>query len=163
MKALEQLSTHLNERVIELQEAKDKGSKMVGYVPNGFMPAELISGFSPKAMPVPLLRGGEHEPVLFSGAYIPRWVETFYRAQIGYKMLAENAVYNMVDILISALMDSNQRAMSDTWTYFTGIPAFMFAVPHEKSDIALEYYIEGVNLFKKSLRKLPAALLTRKR
>ena len=154
MKAVDQLTAHLNERIIESQKARDSGSKMIGYVPNGYLPEEFIAACNPKAMPIPLIRGGEHEPVLYSGAYIPRWVDTFYKAQVGYKMLAENMLYNMVDLLVNALVDSNQRAMADTWTFFTGVPSYLFGVPHEKSDIGFEYYYDGVKLFKEKLEEL---------
>ena len=154
MEALKKLTEHLEQRMVDYQQAKEQGTKMVGYVPNGYLPDELITACSPKAMPIPIIRGGEHEPVLYSGAYIPRWVNTFYKAQVGYKMLGENTLYNMVDLLVNALVDSNQRAMADTWTFFTGIPSYLFGVPHEKTEIGLEYYYDGVKLFKEKLEEL---------
>ena len=153
MNALDELSNHIDGRILELQEAKSAGTKMIGFVPNGYLPEEIIEAAAPNAMPVALARGGENEPVLYSGSYIPRWVDTFYRSQVGYKMLRENVLYNMVDMLVSSLLDCNQRAMCDAWAFFEEMPCFMFGVPHEKTNIAFDYYNEGVALLKQKIEE----------
>ena len=153
MKVLEELSNHIDGRILELQDAKNAGSKMIGFVPNGYLPEEIIEAAAPKAIPIALARGGENEPVLYSGSYIPRWLDTFYRAQVGYLMLKENVLYNMVDLLVSSLLDCNQRAMNDAWSFFAEMPCFMFGVPHENTDIAFDYYHEGVELLKQKIEE----------
>jgi len=80
MEAMQRLSKHLRGRMIDLRKAKDEGRKLIGYTPGGYFPEELALACG--AIPVGLLRGGEHEPVLMAGAYMPRWLDTFARAQI---------------------------------------------------------------------------------
>ena len=80
MRALESLDAHLRNRAAELQRMKSEGYKIIGYLPGGYMPEELILACG--AIPLGLNSGGEHEPVMFAGAYLPRWLSTFSRAQI---------------------------------------------------------------------------------
>ena len=38
MKGMSRLSTHLDKRLMDLMAMKDRGAKIVGYIPNGYMP-----------------------------------------------------------------------------------------------------------------------------
>ncbi len=152
MEATDSLSAHMKTRVIELKKLKDEGRKIIGYTPGGYMPEELV--YACGAVPVGLIRGGEQEPVLYSGTYLPRWMDTFCRAQIGYKMLGEDPIYQMVDLLAVPLTDNNIRAVADCWDFYTDTEVFRFGVPHHKSDFAFNYYLDGINLLKEKLESL---------
>lgn len=158
MKATDKLSAHMKTRVIDLTKLQNEGRKVIGYTPGGYMPEELV--YACGALPVGLIRGGEHEPVLYSGAYLPRWMDTFCRAQIGYKMLGEEPLYQMVDLLAVPLTDNNIRAVADCWDFYTDTEVFRFGVPHEKSDFALNYYLEGINLLRDKLESLTGTKIT---
>ena len=80
MKAMEELDSHLRTRLIGLKEAKDAGTKIIGYTPGGYFPEELVLACG--AIPVGLIRGGEHAPVVHSGAYICRWIDTFVELKL---------------------------------------------------------------------------------
>lgn len=138
MKAREKLDEHLGARMVELRRKKDEGVKIVGFTPGGYMPEELVHACG--AIPVGLIRGGDHEPVAVSGAYIPRFIDTFCRSQIGYRVLEEEPLYQMIDLLVTPLTDSNIRAIADCWTFYTDVDIFRFGVPQNKTEYGLEYY-----------------------
>jgi len=152
MEAMDTLSDHMKTRVLELKKLQNEGCKIIGYTPGGYMPEELV--YACGAVPVGLIRGGEQEPVLYAGAYLPRWMDTFCRAQIGYKMLGEDPSYQMVDLLAVPLTDNNIRAVADCWDFYTDTEVFRFGVPHDKSDFAFNYYLDGINLLKEKLESL---------
>ena len=82
MEAIDRLSDHLKTRLVDLSKAKGEGRKIVGYTPGGYLPEELV--LASGAIPLGLIRGGDHSAVELAGAYLCRWIDTFWRAQIGY-------------------------------------------------------------------------------
>ena len=153
MKAMEKLSAHLGMRTMELMRMKEKGVKIVGYTPGGYMPEELV--YACGAVPVGLIRGGDPEPVAESAAYIPRFIDTFCRSQIWNRMLGEEPLYQMIDLLVCPITDNNNRAIADCWNFYTDVDVFRFGVPHRKDDEdAFKYYLEGLHLLKEKLEGL---------
>ena len=55
MEALNKLSAHLKNRLVDLSRAKEKGVKIIGYTPGGFLPEELV--LASGAIPLCLVRG----------------------------------------------------------------------------------------------------------
>ena len=163
MEAREKLAGHLRNRIVELGRLRENGHKVIGYTPGGYMPEELV--YACEAMPVPvgLIRGGEREPVATAGAYLPRWFDTFCRAQIGYRVLEEEALYNMIDLLVAPVTDNNNRAIADNWDFYTDIEVFRFGVPHTKHDNGFDYYLSGINRLKEKLEDLTGTEITEPR
>jgi benzoyl-CoA reductase/2-hydroxyglutaryl-CoA dehydratase subunit BcrC/BadD/HgdB len=145
------LAGHLERRLIELKRVRDGGTKVVGYTPGGFMPEELVHACG--AVPVGLIRGGDPEPVAQGVAYIPRFIDTFCRSQIGYRMLGE-PLYQMIDLLVAPITDNNSRAIADCWNFYTDVDVLRFGVPHNKDEDAFNYYLEGLHLLRERLEKL---------
>jgi benzoyl-CoA reductase/2-hydroxyglutaryl-CoA dehydratase subunit BcrC/BadD/HgdB len=160
MQAREKLSAHLRSRIIELSELKREGRKVIGYLPGGYMPEELVYACEAVPVPVGLFRGGEHEPVLVAGAYLPRWIDTFCRAQIGYKVLKEEPLYDLIDLLVVPITDNNVRAIADCWNFYTDVEVFRYGVPHAKTENGFRYYLEGLHLLKQKLEKLTGTKIT---
>ena len=52
------LTRELLPGVLDLEQLQGQGRKLIGYVPNGYLPEELI--YAAGAVPVPLLRWGCH-------------------------------------------------------------------------------------------------------
>ncbi|MFH1624006.1 MAG: 2-hydroxyacyl-CoA dehydratase family protein, partial [Pseudomonadota bacterium] len=77
MGAMDRLSAHMEERYRDLRKKRSEGVKIIGYTPGGYMPEELV--YASGAIPVCLMRGGDHEAVAESAAYIPRFIDTFCR------------------------------------------------------------------------------------
>jgi benzoyl-CoA reductase/2-hydroxyglutaryl-CoA dehydratase subunit BcrC/BadD/HgdB len=160
MQAMERVSAHLRTRIVELSKMKRDGHKIIGYTPGGYLPEELLYACGAMPVPVGLIRGGEHEPVLVAGAYLPRWLDTFCRAQIGYKVLKEEALYDLIDLLVVPITDNNIRAVADCWNFYTDTEVFRFGVPHSKTDNGFRYYLDGINLLKEKLEKLTGTEIT---
>jgi benzoyl-CoA reductase/2-hydroxyglutaryl-CoA dehydratase subunit BcrC/BadD/HgdB len=151
MEAMKRLSDHLATRVIELTRMRENGTKLVGYAPGGYLPEELV--YACGAVPVGLIRGGDPEPVAESAAYVPRFIDTFCRSQIGYRMLGEEPLYQMVDLFIVPVTDQNIKAVADCFDFFGGANVFRYGVPHQKDEHAFEYYLAGLHALKRKLEE----------
>lgn len=151
MEALAALETHLRERVNDIKERKNKGAKVVGFVP-GFTPEELI--YASGAIPLGLLEGGDSSAIAASSAYMTRFVDTFCRAQVGYYMSGEHPLYQLPDLVVIPSADDNFRALIDVLVQVGNIEVFRLGIPHERTDIAVDFYVEMIGLLKKKLEGL---------
>jgi benzoyl-CoA reductase/2-hydroxyglutaryl-CoA dehydratase subunit BcrC/BadD/HgdB len=140
---------------------RKKGKKIIGYIPNGYMPEELISACD--AVPVGLFRGGESAPVTASLAYLGRFLDPFCRAQIGYRKLKQEALYQSIDLLVVPVTDNHMRAIADSWDFYSEVEVLRVGVPHAKTNHALRYYREGLHVVKERLEKLTGTEITDQR
>lgn len=152
MEALENLLAHVRERPTELTRAKQQGVKIVGYTPGGYFPEELA--YACGVMPVALLRGGDHEAIIAAGPYLARFLDTFCRAQIGYRMLGEEPLYQMVDLVVAMVGDNHVRAIAESWEFWTDVEILKLAVPANKTKHGFEYYLEAIYRLKDKLEEL---------
>ncbi|MFC1963552.1 2-hydroxyacyl-CoA dehydratase subunit D [Chloroflexota bacterium] len=157
---MDKLADHLKCRVAELRNMKGEGRKIIGYTPGGYMPEELIYACGTMPVPVGLIKGGELKPVLLSGEYIPRWIDTFCRAQIGYFTSNDEPLYLIIDSLIVPITDTNIRSVADVLDFYTDIEVFRFGVPHAKTKTGLEYYLNGIKALKGKLEDITGAEIT---
>jgi benzoyl-CoA reductase/2-hydroxyglutaryl-CoA dehydratase subunit BcrC/BadD/HgdB len=157
MEAMKDLSTHLEGRVSELKRLKGEGKKIVGYITGGFMPEELV--LAGGAIPVGLNRGGDHEAVLKSTEYIPRFIDAYSRAQIGCWAL-EEPLYRLVDLVVVHCTDKNISAIADCWEMWTETKVLKLGVPHNKRSHAFKYYLEGLHLLREEIEKLTGNTIT---
>ena len=149
MGAIDRIQSHLKKRPADLKQAKSEGIKIVGYIPGGYFPEELV--LAAGAIPVCMIQGGDHTVVELSGEYVDRWLDTFCRAQIGYGISGEDPYYNMIDILFVPITDNNTRVISDTLDYFTDMEIFPIGVPHTKDSGGYRYYRHGLMKVKTKL------------
>jgi benzoyl-CoA reductase/2-hydroxyglutaryl-CoA dehydratase subunit BcrC/BadD/HgdB len=161
MKTIEDLSIYLKERVAELLRLKKQGVKIIGYVPGGFVPEELI--WAGGAIPAPLNRGGDHEAVLKSIEFMPRVFDTYSRCQIGYWALGE-PLYRMGDLMVVPCTDKNIQAIGDCWEMWTETKLFRLGVPHNNTtEHAFRYYLEELHSLKGEIEKLTGNQITEAR
>ncbi len=113
MEALDNLLAHVRARSLEIMRAKQQDIKIVGYTPGGYFPEELAHACG--VVPVALLRGGDHEAVVAAGPYLARFLDTFSRAQIGYRKLKEDQLYQIVDLVVAMIGDNHMRAIAESW------------------------------------------------
>jgi benzoyl-CoA reductase/2-hydroxyglutaryl-CoA dehydratase subunit BcrC/BadD/HgdB len=146
---MHELLPSLNTSLINLRELKNQGRKIIGYIPNGYMPEELVHASG--AIPVALARGGDAAPVAASASCLARFLDPFCRAQIGYRLLKEEPIYQMPDMLVVPVTDNHVRAIADSWDFYTDVEVFRFGVPHVKAGHGFEYYKEGLNQLKERL------------
>jgi len=158
MEAMDKLSAHLRTRLVDLIKAKTEGRKIIGYTPGGFLPEELV--IASGAIPVGLIRGGDHAMVELSSAYICRWIDTFCRGQIGYAVSGEDPYYNVIYLLVVPMTDNHIRAIMDVVDYNTNIDVFPFGVPHMKDNLSIDYYSKGIARLKKKLEELTGIEIT---
>jgi benzoyl-CoA reductase/2-hydroxyglutaryl-CoA dehydratase subunit BcrC/BadD/HgdB len=151
MEATKRLTDHMSTRLTELTRIREKGTKLIGYAPGGYMPEELV--YACGAVPVGLVRGGDPEPVAESAAYVPRFIDTFCRSQIGYRMLGEEPLYQMLDLFIVPVTDHNIKTIADCFNFFAKDNVFRFGVPHQKDEHAFEYYLSGLHSLKNKLEE----------
>ena len=158
MDAMERLSAHLKVRTSELCKMKKEGVKIVGYSPGGYMPEELV--YAAGAVPVCLARGGEPEPITESLAYVPRFLDTFCRAQIGYRMMGEEPLYQMPDLMVVPITDINSKVIADCWNFYTKDFVFRLGVPSLKEEDTEDYYRGSLQLLKEKLEHLTGNKIT---
>jgi len=144
--------------VLELQQKRKEGIPVVGYIPNGYVPIELI--YACGAESVPLFYGGEASPVSASTPYLGRFIDPFCRAQIGYKLGQESPLYQTIDLLIVPITDQHNRGISDSWNFYTDVEVFPLGIPKAKTRQAFEYYLTGLNRLKKRLEVLTGNEIT---
>ena len=158
MDTISAISTYLEERLGELISLKKDGKKIVGYVPGGYVPEELI--WASGAIPVGLNKGGNYNAVLKSIEYIPRFFDTFSRSQIGYWAL-EDPLYRLPDLIVVPCTDKSIESIADCWEMWTETKVFKFGIPHNiDSDHAFQYYLDGLRLLKQELEKLTGQSIT---
>jgi benzoyl-CoA reductase/2-hydroxyglutaryl-CoA dehydratase subunit BcrC/BadD/HgdB len=158
MGTINTLSTYLERRVSDLVRLKKEGKKVVGYVPGGFMPEELV--WASGAIPIGLNKGGNYEAVLKSTEFLPRFFDTFSRSQIGYWAL-EDPLYRLPDLVVVPSTDKSIETIASCWELWTETKVFKLGVPHNvESDHAFQYYLEGLHLLKEELEKLTGNSIT---
>ncbi len=158
MEAMDQLSIHLEKRPDDLIHAKNEGQKIIGYTPGGFFPEELV--LAAGAIPVCLLNGGDYSMVQLAGEYICRWIDTFYRCQMGCGLSGNDPYYKVLDLMVVPNTDNHARALSDVLSYNTDIDIFSFGVPHMKEPATLEYYLHGITRLRNRLEEVTGNSIT---
>ena len=161
MEAMEKLLSHLDNRLLELEKIREKGTKIVGHTPNAYMPEELV--YASGALPLALIRGGDSAAVQASTPYLMRFLDAFCRAQIGYRVLQQEPLYQMPDLLIVPVTDLNVRGIADSWEFFTDVEVFRLGVPHLKTEHGFRHFLEGLNLLKERLERLTGTKVTEQR
>ena len=161
MEGMNIIRSHLKSALTDLKQAKGQGRKIIGYTPGGYFPEELV--LAAGAIPLGLIQGGDHSVVEASIAYIDRWLDTFYRAQIGSGISGSDPYYNLIDILFIPITDSNNRALSETPHFHTDMDIFQFGIPHTKAASALQYYLHGITRVKEKIEAFTGVEITDQR
>jgi len=145
----------------KLQAKRKQGVPVVGYIPNGYLPVELIRACG--AEPLALFQGGEASPVLAATPCLGRFLDPFSRAQIGYRLENKSPPYQMIDRLIVPMTDQHARGIADAWHFYTDVEVFELGVPKAKTPQALDYYFEGLLRLKSFLETLTGTEITDQR
>jgi benzoyl-CoA reductase/2-hydroxyglutaryl-CoA dehydratase subunit BcrC/BadD/HgdB len=162
MKALDKLDAHLKTRLTDLRSAKEQGRKIIGYPAGGYFPEELALACD--ALPICFIKAGDNDVLKDAGAYLCRWFDPFWRSQIGYLTSGQDPYYTIVDLIVVPITDNHIRAFSNTLGYYTPErESFVFGVPHVKDNLALGYYLQGVNRLKNMLEEFTGVEITESR
>ena len=161
MKAIDDLSNYLKGRLVEIEKLKKEGKKIVGYIPAGYVPEEII--WAGGAIPVALNRGGDHEAVMKSMEFMPRVYDTYSRCQIGYWALGE-PLYQMIDLMVVPCTDKNIQAIGDCWEMWTDTRLLRLGIPRNNTtEHAFKYYLESLHELKGEIEKLTGNPITEAR
>jgi benzoyl-CoA reductase/2-hydroxyglutaryl-CoA dehydratase subunit BcrC/BadD/HgdB len=161
MRALATLVSDVRSRLVAVRAEKARGRKVVGYLPGGYLPEELV--LASGAIPLGMIRSADQVAIEKSLEYICRWFDPFYRGQIAYLTAENDPFYSILDLLAVAITDAHCRSVCDTAAVFSDIPLFQFGVPHRKDDLALEYYTYGLGRLKERLESLTGQEITEER
>lgn len=158
----ERLALHLRDRPAQLREAQEKGVKIIGYFPGGYVPEELITASG--AIPICLIDGGDTLPVEASLSAIPHIFCPFARTQVGERLLQRNPYYSMIDMLIAPITCQHLKKAAEIWEYYGDIEIFKLGIPHQYSnDFEFEYYIDRLRALRKRLEAFTGNKITDER
>ncbi|MGV8073338.1 MAG: 2-hydroxyacyl-CoA dehydratase subunit D [Syntrophobacteraceae bacterium] len=161
MVVMDGLVRYLDDRLSELSAIRGRGRKVIGYTPGGYLPDELVLACG--AVPLGMIRGGDHAAVENAGAYLCRWIDPFCRAQIGYGVSGNDLYYSSVDLLVVPITDNHIRGISDVLSFRTDLEVYPFGVPHKKDASAFEYYYAKLQRLKKKLEDFTGTKITDQR
>jgi benzoyl-CoA reductase/2-hydroxyglutaryl-CoA dehydratase subunit BcrC/BadD/HgdB len=150
---IESFDLHLKGRLAQLEAAKSKGIKIIGYFPGNYVPEELI--VSAGAIPLCLASGGDAFPVQASLSAIPDVFCPFARTQVGEKLLKRNPFYKIIDMLIAPVTCQHLKKVSEIWEYYGDIEVFKLGIPHQcDNDFEISYYADRLRVLKERLQQV---------
>jgi benzoyl-CoA reductase/2-hydroxyglutaryl-CoA dehydratase subunit BcrC/BadD/HgdB len=129
----------LTDRRDSLDDAGKNGIKVVGYLPGGYVPEELIHASG--AIPICLSNGGEAQVAREGLSVLPHVICPFARAQVGEALLGRDPFYKALDLVVVPSTCQHLRIVGDVWEYYGGPEVFKLGVPYDPSDgFSLTYY-----------------------
>lgn len=162
MRALEALDEHLKNRLADLRTAKEQGRRVIGYSAGGYLPEELVLACD--GIPICFVQAGDNAVLKDAGRYLCRWIDPFWRSQIGYLTSGKDPYYTLADLIVVPITDNHTRAFSNTLGFYTPErESFVFGVPHTKDEFAFEYYLQGIKRLKKKLEDFTGVEITEAR
>jgi benzoyl-CoA reductase/2-hydroxyglutaryl-CoA dehydratase subunit BcrC/BadD/HgdB len=152
----------LHDRREALEKAKTDGTKVVGYLPGGYVPEELI--YASGAIPLCLAGGGNARTADEALSIVPNVICPFARAQIGEMLLKTDPFYSALDLLVVPSTCQHVKKVGDIWEYYEGPQVFKLGVPYEHDkDFELEYYRDRLIALKERLEALTGSAITNDR
>ena len=155
----EQLAKHLRDRPVKLKEAKEKGTKIIGYFPGNYVPEEII--YASGAIPICLTDGGNPHPADTALSVVPQIICPFARAQLGERLLKTNPYYSMLDMLVAPITCQHLKKVAEIWEYYGDIKVFKLGIPHQSDgNFELEYFTDRLRALKDRLEAFTGKEIT---
>ena len=146
-------------RLRTLAEARAAGRKVVGYLPGGYVPDELI--YASGAIPLCLIHGGQARSAEEALSLVPNVICPFARAQIGETLLKANPLYNTLDLVVVPTTCQHLKQVGDVWEHQGTVDVFKLGVPYDcQDDYEVEYYRGRLAELKKTLEHLTGNVIT---
>ena len=146
-------------RLRTLAEARAAGRKVVGYLPGGYVPDELI--YASGAIPLCLIHGGQARSAEEALSLVPNVICPFARAQIGETLLKVNPLYNTLDLVVVPTTCQHLKQVGDVWEHQGTVDVFKLGVPYDcQDDYEVEYYRGRLAELKKTLEHLTGNVIT---
>ena len=135
----ENIEAKLEEIPQRLVRAKERGTKLIGYFPGGYVPEELIVASG--AIPVCLIEGADNIAVEASLTQMPHVFCPFALAQVGEKLLKRNLYYNLIDMLVAPITCQHLKKVAELWEYQGDVEIFKLGIPHQCiNGFEVEYF-----------------------
>ena len=148
-----QIASLMEARLGTLEEAGDSGTKIVGYLPGGYVPDELI--YASGAIPLCLSHGGAARPAEEALSLVPNVICPFARTQIGETLLRTNPFYKKLDLVVVPCTCQHLKEVGDVWEYYNQVDIFKLGVPYDsKDDYEVDYFRDRLRELKKTLERL---------
>ena len=158
MQYFDEIANLFGQREKEIQEAKQKGTKVIGYFCN-FAPIELV--LAADAIPV-RVNSGWYDTAKIGDRVIPVEVCPMVRATIGAKMIGLSPFMEQTDALISILTCDGMTKLSEILTDYK--PVLAMPVPRVKdSSQSLGFWTDEIKAAKDQIEKLVGNKITRKK
>jgi benzoyl-CoA reductase/2-hydroxyglutaryl-CoA dehydratase subunit BcrC/BadD/HgdB len=155
----ESLAIHLRERPTRLMEAKNNGTKIIGYFPGNYVPEELI--YASGAVPLCLINGGDSQPAEAALSVVPQVICPFARAQIGERLLKKDPYYGMIDMLVAPITCQHLKKVAEVWEYDGDLEIFKLGIPHQhNNDFEQEYFADRLKALKDRLQSFTGNEIT---
>jgi benzoyl-CoA reductase/2-hydroxyglutaryl-CoA dehydratase subunit BcrC/BadD/HgdB len=157
MRYFDEIATFV-QREKELQEAKAKGQKVIGYFCM-FAPIELI--IAAGAIPV-RVNSGWYDTSKIGDRIVPVEVCPVIRSTIGAKMIGLSPFLELSDAIISILTCDGMTKLSEILSDFK--PIWTMSIPRVKdSPHSLEFWGDEINSVKKQLEEFTGNKITAKK
>ncbi|MBN2405603.1 MAG: 2-hydroxyacyl-CoA dehydratase, partial [Coriobacteriia bacterium] len=149
----------MDARLRSLEEAHDNGKKVVGYLPGGYVPDELI--YASGAIPLCLSHGGDARPAEEGLSLTPNIICPFARAQIGETWLQTNPLYEKLDLIVVPCTCQHLKQAGDVWEYYEKVEVFKLGVPYDNKDAyEIDYFRDRLLVLKERLESLTGNEIT---
>lgn len=155
------LDMYTESQLKHLQEAKQKGTKIIGFFPGNFVPEEMI--YASGAIPICLSHGSLNaaEAAL---AEVPDKICPFARAQIGERLLKKNPYYHMIDMLIAPISCVHLSKAAEVWEHHADVEIFKLGIPHQNTmGFGLQYFKDRLGDLKERLQAFTGNEITDKK
>jgi benzoyl-CoA reductase/2-hydroxyglutaryl-CoA dehydratase subunit BcrC/BadD/HgdB len=153
------LSVQLTSRAAEIENARRKGIKVVGYLPGNYVPEELI--YASGAIPICLAFGGNRRATDMGLSLLPSVICPFARGLAGEKLLAANPFYRLIDLVIAPITCQHLKKVAELWEYDGDVEVFKLGVPHKwDGDAELIYYADRLRALRDRLEDLTGNKVT---
>lgn len=156
MQYFDEIANLFGQREKEIEEAKQKGAKVIGYFCN-FAPIELV--LAADAIPV-RVNSGWYDTAKIGDRFIPVEVCPMVRATIGAKMIGLSPFMEQTDALISILTCDGMTKLSEILTDYK--PVLAMPVPRVKdSSQSLGFWTDEIKAAKDQIEKLVGNKITK--
>jgi len=128
--------TIIDEAIHNIRVYREKGFKIVGIVPHGMVPEELIVAAG--AIPIRIALGGRDEQER-GDKYLSSTTCPFGRATLGF-FEEEHPLYTLIDVLIVGTFCNGVQNVANYLDYFqkASVPLIL---PHDRSNSSFNFYI----------------------
>ncbi|NVM53280.1 MAG: 2-hydroxyacyl-CoA dehydratase [Candidatus Helarchaeota archaeon] len=147
----------ISEAIEVLSGYKEEGIKIVGIVPHGMFPDELVVAAG--AIPIHLILGGKDEQEL-GDQYLSATTCPYGRSTLGF-LEKKHPLYSLIDALIVGTFCNGVQNVAN-YLYYFQIPGVHIILPHDRRDSSFNFYMNELRKIQTYLENLTGNQCTSK-